>query len=128
MDTTIEQLGEPRIESPLRHVQFVDDDKRVLYSCSAEDVEQDICAGNKPVAFMKAGPRRKIFFDSSKLKSAIVTCGGLCPGLNNVIRSLVLTLYHTYGAKNILGIMYGFQGFIPKFKHPVMELTPETVS
>ena len=44
MDTTIEQLGEPRIESPLRHVQFVDDDKRVLYSCSAEDVEQDICA------------------------------------------------------------------------------------
>jgi 6-phosphofructokinase 1 len=128
MDTTIQHLGEPRIESPLNHVQFVDDAKRVLYEVSAEEVEKDFIAGRKPVAFMKAGPRKKIFFDASKLKTAIVTCGGLCPGLNNVIRSLVLTLYHTYGAKNILGIRYGFQGFIPRFKHPVVELTPDSVS
>ncbi len=128
MDTTIEHLGEPRIESPLKHVQFVDDSERVLYKMFAEEIERDILAGNHPVAFMRAGPRRKIFFDSSKLKCAIVTCGGLCPGINNVIRSLVLTLHHTYGATNILGIRYGLQGFIPVFKHPVIELTPDAVS
>lgn len=87
-------------------------------------------ASNKavPVSFLKAGPRKKIYFDLSKLKCAIVTCGGLCPGLNNVIRSIVLTLFHTYGVSNILGIRYGFQGFIPKYGHPVLELNPNTVS
>ena len=81
-----------------------------------------------PVSFMKAGPRQKIFFDPSKLKCAMVTCGGLCPGLNDVIRSLVLTLYHIYGVKNVLGIMYGLQGFIPRYGHPVMELKPDAVA
>ena len=82
----------------------------------------------EPVSFLKAGPRQKIFFDPSKLKSAMVTCGGLCPGLNDVIRSLVLTLYHIYGVKNVLGIRHGLQGFIPRSGHPVMELTPNVVA
>ena len=77
---------------------------------------------------MKAGAREKIFFDYSKLKCAVVTCGGLCPGLNNVIRSVVLTLYHDYKVKNILGIRFGLQGFISKYGHPVLELTPDKVS
>jgi len=127
-DTTIESLGEPRIESPLTTVQFVEDSERVLYNLSADQLEKEVKAGNRPMSFMKAGARRRIFFDCSKLKCAIVTCGGLCPGLNNVIRSLVLTLYHTYGVRNILGIRYGFQGFIPRYKHSVMELTPDVVS
>ncbi len=58
----------------------------------------------------------------------MVTCGGLCPGLNDVIRSLVLTLYHIYGVKNVLGIRHGLQGFIPRYGHPVMELTPNVVA
>lgn len=127
MDTTIECLGAPRIDSPLTTGQFVEDQERVLLDISAERVEESIKGGTKPVAFMKAGPRRTIYFDPSKLKCAVVTCGGLCPGLNNVIRSLVLTLYHTYGVRNILGIRYGLQGFIPKYGHPVMELNPDVV-
>lgn len=127
MDTTIESLGNARIDSPLTTGQFVEDHERVLLDISAEKVEECIKGGEKPVAFMKAGPQRKIYFDPSKLKCAIVTCGGLCPGLNNVIRSLVLTLYHTYGVRNIFGIRYGLQGFIPKYGHPVLELTPDVV-
>jgi len=128
VDFTIETLGEARIDTPLKGVQYVEDTERVLYSLSAEEVEKEYSEGRKPVSFLKAGPRRKIYFDPSKLKCAIVTCGGLCPGLNNVIRSLVLTLHHTYNVKNILGIKYGLQGFIPKYGHPVLELTPSAVS
>ena len=128
MDTTIETLGESKISSPLNMVHYVEDNERVLFNLSAEKVEEDIREGIKPISFLRAGPRDKIFFDSSKLKCAIVTCGGLCPGLNNVIRSVVLTLYHTYGVRNILGIRYGLQGFIPKYGHPVMELAPDIVS
>ena len=128
MDTTIESLGESKINSPLNMVHYVEDNERVLFNLSAEKVEEDIREGIKPISVLRAGPRDKIFFDSSKLKCAIVTCGGLCPGLNNVIRSVVLTLYHTYGVRNILGIRYGLQGFIQKYGHPVMELTPDIVS
>lgn len=128
MDTTIESLGQPRIDSPLRNLQFVADDTRVLMDSSAEQLEQHLRDGTTPVSFQKAGPSKKIFFDPSKLKCALVTCGGLCPGLNDVIRSVVLTLYHAYGVRNILGIRYGLQGFIPQFGHPVVELLPDSVS
>jgi 6-phosphofructokinase 1 len=128
MDTTIESLGEPRIDSPLKRVEWVDDDEQVLFDISPQKVIRDVREGRTPVSFMKAGPRQKIFFDPSKLKCAMVTCGGLCPGLNDVIRSLVLTLYHIYGVKNVLGIMYGLQGFIPRYGHPVMELKPDAVA
>jgi 6-phosphofructokinase 1 len=128
MDTTIESLGEPRIDSPLKRVEWVDDNEQVLFDISPHKVIRDVKEGRTPVSFMKAGPRQKIFFDPSKLKCAMVTCGGLCPGLNDVIRSLVLTLYHIYGVKNVLGIMYGLQGFIPHYGHPVMELKPDAVA
>jgi 6-phosphofructokinase 1 len=128
MDTTIETLGETRIDSPLKRVEWVEDNERVLFDLSPHKVMLDAKEGRNPVSFMKAGPRKKIFFDPSKLKCAMVTCGGLCPGLNDVIRSLVLTLYHIYGVKNVLGIRYGLQGFIPRCGHPVMELTPDAVA
>jgi 6-phosphofructokinase 1 len=128
VDTSIDFLGEPRIDSPLRTIEFLDPSQRVLVDLSPEAAEDTVREGAKHQAFVKAGPLRKIFFDPSKLKCALVTCGGLCPGLNNVIRSVVLTLYHDYGVKNILGIRYGLQGFIPKYGHPVMELTPQEVS
>ena len=128
MDTTIETLGEPRIDSPLHEGQHVEETERVLFDLSADALEKQIKEGASPVSFLKAGPRRRIYFDPSKLKCAIVTCGGLCPGLNNVIRSLVLTLHHTYHVRNIIGIRYGLQGFIPKFGHPVLQLSPEEVS
>lgn len=128
MDTSVKSLGEPKIASPVRASEWVVDRERVLYSLSVGDLEKDMAAGSAPVSFVKAGPRSNIYFDVSKLKCAIVTCGGLCPGLNNVIRSIVLTLYHAYGVRNILGIRYGLQGFIPKYGHSVLELRPDVVS
>jgi 6-phosphofructokinase 1 len=127
MDTAIESLGEGKIPSPLK-TRYVGDSDRVLFELSPERIEQKVREGEQPVSFLMAGPREKIFFDPSKLKVAMVTSGGLCPGINNVIRSLVLTLYHGYGVRNILGIRFGFQGFIPKYGHPVVELTPDSVS
>jgi 6-phosphofructokinase 1 len=127
MDTSVESLGECKIKNPLKQVDWVEDNDRILFNLSAGLVEECVKKGQSPISFLKAGPKRKIYFDISKLKCAIVTCGGLCPGLNNVIRSIVLTLYHTYGVTNILGIRYGFQGFIPKYGHPIMELTPNRV-
>lgn len=106
----------------------MEDDERILFDVSAGRVAEDFRNGAQPVSFVKAGPRRKVFFDSSKLRCAIVTCGGLCPGLNNVIRSLVLTLHHSYGVAKILGVRYGLQGFIPRYGHPYTDFTPASVS
>ena len=78
--------------------------------------------------FEAAGPRTQIYFDPSKLKCAIVTCGGLCPGINSLVRSLVFELHHIYGVRNIVGVKFGFQGFIPAYKHDLLELTPEVVT
>ena len=59
---------------------------------------------------MRAGPRREIFFDPAEVTAAVVTCGGLCPGINNVVRQIVVTC-EDYGVKRVLGIRYGFRGF-----------------
>jgi 6-phosphofructokinase 1 len=80
------------------------------------------------MSFEEAGPREHIYFDPRKAKAAIVTCGGLCPGVNDVIRAIVLALYHVYGVSNILGIKYGLQGFIADYGHEVVEFTPELVA
>ncbi len=79
------------------------------------------------VFFEHAGPREHIYFDSSKLKAAIVTCGGLCPGINSLVRAIVLQLHYIYGVRNIVGVRFGLQGFIPSFGHDLMELNPDAV-
>ena len=128
--TRIETLGEAKVLSPLGKdtkgsymERFVQDQDRVLIDVDLEKIKNAIKNGIEPPSFEKAGPREKIYFDPSKLKCAIVTCGGLCPGLNDIIRSVVLELYHCYGVKNIYGIRHGLQGFIPEYGHEVMELT-----
>jgi len=128
--TEISCLGEAKIDSPLldqglsdtQGSRFIRDDERVLV---------DVRAGlalDEEKSFELAGPRKKVYFDPSKLKAAIVTCGGLCPGLNDIIRSIVLELHHLYKVRTIYGIRHGLQGFIPKFGHEVMDLSPQTVS
>jgi hypothetical protein len=79
-------------------------------------------------SFQEAGPRERIYFDPPKTKCAIVTSGGLCPGINDVIRAIVMEAQHRYGVHTTLGIRYGLEGFIPAYGHEVMELTPESVS
>ncbi len=134
IDTRIDVLGEAKIDSPILEELsgasvdiFKEDSEKVLVEVDPDKVEKMIADGHRPPAFEPAGPRQKLYFDPSKLKCALVTCGGLCPGLNNIIRSIVLELHYSYGTRHIYGIRYGLQGFIPEYRHDVMELTPLNV-
>ncbi|MGL4393814.1 MAG: ATP-dependent 6-phosphofructokinase [Brevinema sp.] len=128
LDFTTEQLGDAKFTSPLVSVGkwgFVSDHERVLYDV-IYDAKKDSLP-NPVNSFEKAGPRKKMYFDPKKTKAAIVTCGGLCPGLNDVIRAIVRELYHGYGVHSILGIPYGYQGLINLKKYKPIPLDPEFV-
>ena len=129
IETEISTLGPARIRSPYweRLIHFVRDDERVLAHVSYDAVKQALLQGKEPLSFEFAGPREYIYFDPSKVKAAIVTCGGLCPGINDVIRAIVMALHYGYGVNTILGIRYGFRGFVPEYGLPFMELTPQGV-
>jgi len=129
LETKIQRLGEARISSPIKRGEnFVSDDEGVLADASLSNMKKVLETGELSMSLEMAGPREKIYFDPSKLKCAIVTCGGLCPGLNDIIRSVVFGLFFGYGVKNIYGIRYGLQGFIPKYKHDIVDLKPESVA
>lgn len=122
-DLTIEKLGSPTIDSPLikggRH--FTDDDEKVLLYSHSENLKAsaarypaDKGTGGELPMFERAGPRRKIFFEPEKLNCGIVTCGGLCPGLNDVIRTITLSLLWQYRVKAVFGFRYGYAGLSSK--------------
>ncbi len=127
LDFHVETLGEAKIDSPIKNFEFIKEDSKVLYNPNLDDIKTKLYNGVEPAAFSLAGPRKKIYFDPSKLRCGIVTCGGLCPGINDVIRSVVYSLYHHYGVRNIYGFQYGYEGLIPKYQHPVRDLDPESV-
>jgi len=77
--------------------------------------------------FIKAGPRKQIFYDTAQTKVAIITCGGLCPGLNVVIRELVMCLHYNYEVKDIFGIKLGYKGCYTDPENNWVKLTPEVV-
>ncbi len=77
--------------------------------------------------FEKAGPRQQLYFEPAKVRAAIVTCGGLCPGLNNVIRSAFLELYMNHGVRQIVGVPHGYQGLDPNGDRPLVPLTRELI-
>lgn len=124
-DTTIDTLGPCKLESHLPYLTWSDNKKiQIVADDELADGSQKPCRAD----FEAAGPRKKLYFDSSRCKCAIVTCGGLCPGLNDVIRAIVMEAHHAYHVPSILGIRYGLEGFIPRYKHLPMELTPNNVS
>lgn len=125
LDTGIRTLGTAKLESSLPYSTWMDDRAVKLFVDNelSEDVSEPVLAN-----FEAAGPRKKLYFDPSRAKCAIVTCGGLCPGINDVIRALVMEAYHAYNVPAILGIRYGLEGFIPRLHHPVVELRPDMVS
>ena len=131
MPFTIKKLGEAQIKSPLlekfklNEMNFVRDSKRMLYNVMLENEDRSGIDINQ--TFELAGPREYLYFNPEETKSAIVTCGGLCPGLNDVIRSIVMESWYRYGAKNILGIRYGYSGLNPDTKFAPIELTPDMV-
>ena len=128
LDFSIDRLGSCRFSSPMPWSGFVSERETVLYHNDWSEVRQILDAGKEPPVMEVAGPRERVFFDPSRLKAGIVTCGGLCPGLNNVIRALVLSLYHHYGVKDIFGFRYGYEGLSRRFGHEPLELTPEGVN
>lgn len=128
LDFTIARLGECGIPSPMSGVRFVDDDERVLYHVSLREIKAWLDKATEPPAMETAGPRRMLFFDPTKLACGIVTCGGLCPGLNDVIRAIVLSLYHHYGVKKVYGFRYGYEGLVRRCGHEPLELTPKAVN
>ena len=129
MDTTIKSLGPCAIISPLRHrggaeASFKTDDERVLF-------DHRMSPGEVPqpkLSFEVAGARERIFFNPAKTTAGIVTCGGLCPGLNDIIRGIVTQLHLRYGVTKTYGFRYGYEGLIPRYGHTPMTLKPESVS
>ncbi|WP_214366460.1 ATP-dependent 6-phosphofructokinase [Pseudonocardia sp. H11422] len=134
-DLSIATLGPARITSPMAPLldsrqtteHYVDEQDRVLL----DDTVAGIAGRGGPLQELPGmepcGPRRKIFFDPSKTRAGIVTCGGLCPGLNDVIAGLVRTLTYHYRVRRVVGFRNGYQGFIADYGYDVVELTPERV-
>ncbi len=132
----IRALGPARIDSPLKALvaerrttqHYLDESDRVLL----DDTTAMVAARGVPLSelpsFEAAGPRRRIYFDPAKTRVGIVTCGGLCPGLNDVIRALVLELTRHYGVDRIVGFRNGFRGMTARYGHPIVDLTPENVA
>ena len=119
-ELVVPRLGETHIASPLRGDDtFVDEECRVLVAATTDEIGSAEAAATP--AFEAAGPRDKLFFDPQSVCCGIVTCGGLCPGVNDVIRSLVLTAHHRYGVKRVMGFRYGYAGLAAdKLEEPVL--------
>lgn len=134
-DFTVSTLGERTRPSPVK-LSTVDDDYIANYTDDSEyiiyDIETTPGAAQRTFAkdqlLEKAGPRQKIYFNPADVCAAIVTCGGLCPGLNDVIRAIVMCLWYGYGVKNIVGFRYGFRGFLSEFNLAPMKLSPDAVT
>lgn len=125
---TVDTLGKPTIDNPIKEAQFMDSTMRTLY-ITDNRVFQIFCKNGKMLpSFEVAGPRKKLYFDPPNTRCAIVTCGGLCPGLNDVIRAIIMELHYIYGVeKDVYGVRYGLQGFIPKYGYDFMMLDPQKV-
>lgn len=125
LQTSIHTLGPCKLDSHLPYRTWADDKSIQIFV--DEELTED--AGEPfSVCLEAAGPRRKLYFDTTRAKCAIVTCGGLCPGINDVIRAIVMEAFHAYNVPSILGIPYGLEGFIPKYGHALQELTPKGVA
>ena len=133
LDFRINKIGDCKVKSPMpfSNIQgdsianFVRDDQHILHSIIRGD-NQD-WDNIYEYALEIAGPREEIYFNPGHVHAGIVTCGGLCPGLNNVIRAIVRTLSLRYGVKRISGIQYGYKGFLPEYNLPTKPLDPDIV-
>ena len=115
-------LGRARYPSPLQ--RWVDDRERI----PATIVRNAGARRQDGSVFELAGARAKLFFNPRETRAGIVTCGGLCPGLNDVIRAIVLSLRHHYGVRKVYGFRYGYEGLVRRHGHEPLQLTAEGVN
>ncbi|HOV37145.1 MAG TPA: ATP-dependent 6-phosphofructokinase [Spirochaetales bacterium] len=133
-DFTVPVLGECKIPSPI-HLSTIQGDKIANYVGDEECIIADIDVNpsmsslkiDQKKILQKAGPRQKIYFNPGHVHAGIVTCGGLCPGLNDVIRSIVRCLWHSYGVRRISGIQFGYKGLLPEYQIPTIDLDIDVV-
>ncbi len=133
-DFSIPSLGERKILSPISYstvegddiANYVEDDEGVLFDLTMPR-EGGTRTWSPDELLEPAGPRERIFFSPDHVRAGIVTCGGLCPGLNDVTRAIVRCLWHRYGVKRITGIRFGYKGFLPEHGISTMDLDIDTV-
>jgi 6-phosphofructokinase 1 len=132
-DFTIEELGKRSIKSPIAMstvagdmmANYVTDDQFVRLNSAVKLGPQQPVKRSQTLEC--AGPREMLYFMPAHVHAGIVTCGGLCPGLNDVIRAIVRCLWHRYGVRRISGIRYGYKGFLPEYQYGIKPLDPDTV-
>jgi 6-phosphofructokinase 1 len=127
-DFSIDDLGECTKTSPLGVTRFMDTSKRLLFRADLDEIRARVLSGADPPSFELAGPRERLFFDPSGLRCGIVTCGGLCPGLNDVVRSIVFCLTEKYGVADIYGFRFGYAGLADPGTAKPIPLTTRRVS
>ncbi len=122
----VAKLGAPRFPSPLDDsTVFTDDSYRILVASDTHELSLE--PGGDTVGFEPAGPRRAVFFEPATTRCGIVTCGGLCPGINDVIRAIVLTLWHHYRVRRIVGFCFGYAGLVDSLGFLPVSLNPDRV-
>ncbi len=132
-DFTTPTLGAANIQSPIELsnirgdsiANYVSDDEGVLNKIRIFNASDSVSVEGNQLEL--AGPREKIFFSPAHVHAAIITCGGLCPGLNNVIRAIVRCLWYSYDVRRITGIRNGYRGFLADSNFPTIEMTPSLV-
>lgn len=134
LDFTIETLGPCKFDSPIKlsnvfgdhKANYVKDDSYVRNTINVFDTKKadDMTSAN---LLQKAGPREKIYFDPAQVNAGICTCGGLCPGLNDVIRAVVRCLWKRYGVHSIHGFQFGYKGFFEESGYDTVQLNPYNV-
>ena len=129
-DFTVSTLGTAQHDSPLNPARllFTNEANRILYDSRQEPVEKHLENGTPLPSFEPAGPRPKIFFNSSEINCGIVTCGGLCPGINDVIRAIVYEGYQHYRVNRIYGFRNGYHGIIKGNDPPPLLLDTDMVN
>jgi 6-phosphofructokinase 1 len=120
----IEKVGEATFPFSLDSGIFIDESEGVLVDATLSGLKE---GEEKPLVLEKAGPREKLFFNPDTTRAALVTCGGICPGLNDVIRATLMVLWYRYGVRAVYGLRYGFRGLVASFNYEPMVLTPEVV-
>lgn len=124
---SIESVGTGTLKSPMKGVPFVSESDRVSLTTDVNRIKEFYDRGQEVPSLEAAGPRETIFHDPAWTRAGIVTCGGLCPGLNNVIKGLVQVLWFDYGVRNIFGIPYGYRGLNPAYGYSPIVLNPDVV-
>ena len=133
-DFTIENLGECKIKSPIElstvvgngTANYVKDSSFVRTAVNVYDTSKNDPLDSSNL-MQKAGPREYIYFSPDEVKAGICTCGGLCPGLNDVIRAVVRCLWNRYGVRDIRGFQFGYKGFFKVENYETIPLNPENV-